>query len=1078
MNAHELTLDPRPIVVVVAIGLVLATAPEPTQGADPKAERPFQLVNIERVDAAAAGSIETGPDARPRTLVSADFDEDGIPDLVVGFDRGERGSLVLYPGNRHAIYPHGSAPSLTDAPFRRAGVTITTSTPADLLAAGDFDGDGRRDLVVGDRGIGVLELHAGRGDGSFAVPSTIELGGRLTALAAGEIHRRDGVPDLVVAVVDGAGPGLVILRDSRGALHAEPERLSLPAAATELLLGDLDNQPASDLAVVAGGRLWFLPGNERGDRTSLEVVPQAGTAVAVGDGGDGLVALSVTGELTLLRRAISGLKAGGGPSWSATLIGRVDIDAGPPADGGWTMTSCRMSVAPTPDLLLMEAATGRLSLMTTSLPADPPGQIEALPAPLGRRVSDLAPAADQRPADGSVTSAPKIFDRTLQVIDLGITAAAVLPMRLSPDAFDDLVLLTVNPGPPQVVKTVARATFTVDSTADDDDAAIGDGVCATAAGACTLRAAISEANVTTDLDDIEFAIPTATDPGCIAAAGICTIQPGVDGLPTVTRPVVLDATTQPGFAGTPLIELDGTLTGANVTGIAVWGGGTTVRGFAVNRFANNSDVLFWNLGNNIIEGNFLGTDPGGTANVGSLNSVHVSGISGTTVGGTAAEARNLISGNTGPALALNSGATGNFIEGNTFGLDVTGTVGLGNSGNDLLVMNASIGNTIGGTAAGAGNTIAANQASDFPSVGLAFGASANLIQGNRIGTDIAGAALGNLGISVTVVDAAGNTIGGAVAGAGNVIAFNGSGIDMRGDTSTGNTIVGNSIHDNDALGIDLCAVTDPVTNACLDADDVTPNDPGDPDTGANDLQNFPVLASVDWVTATVAGELDSIPLSSFTIDLYVNASCDPSGHGEGEVHVGSTPVATDVGGIAPFAMALPASPVSGSSLTATATDAGGSTSELSACLEIPPAADLRLGKRDFIDPVAPGDTVVYGLDLSNTGPDDASGVVVTDVLPADVVFVSATPPCVHASGTVTCDIGDLAPLAEVSLVIEVTALDPPGGELSNTATVSLAEQDPSPGNNSATETTGVDDSVVFADGFETGDTTRWSVQEP
>ena len=494
----------------------------------------------------------------------------------------------------------------------------------------------------------------------------------------------------------------------------------------------------------------------------------------------------------------------------------------------------------------------------------------------------------------------------------------------------------------------------------------------------------------------------------------------------------------------------------------------------INRFPNNSDILAWNLGNDFIEGNFLGTDPGGTVNIGSLNSLHISGITGTTVGGTAAEARNLISANTGPALALNTGAFDNFVQGNTFGLDVTGTVGLGNFGNDLLVMNASTGNTIGGTATGAANTIAANQAAENPSLGVAFDSSMNLIQGNRVGTDITGAELGNLGIALTIVDAADNTIGGVVVGAGNVIAYNGSGIDLRGDTSTGNSIVGNSIHSNDFLGIDLCDNEDAATGSCLDPTDVTPNDPGDPDTGANNLQNFPDLASVDRVAATVDGTLDSIPSSAFTIDLYVNTSCDPTGNGEGETHVGSAPVTTDAGGIGAFSMSLPVSPVSGTFLTATATDDGGSTSEFSACLEIPPAADLGLTMRDLADPVAPGDTLVYDLDLTNLGPDNATGVVITDVLPADSVFSNASASCAHASGTVTCTVGGLAALGTVSFFIEVIVGDPPGGELTNTANATATEQDPDPANNSATEMTWVDASLIFADGFETGTSAGWS----
>ena len=336
----------------------------------------------------------------------------------------------------------------------------------------------------------------------------------------------------------------------------------------------------------------------------------------------------------------------------------------------------------------------------------------------------------------------------------------------------------------------------------------------------------------------------------------------------------------------------------------------------------------------------------------------------------------------------------------------------------------------------------------------------------------------HLGIAVTIVDSAANTIGGAAPGAGNVIAFNGSGIDLRGDTSIGNTITGNSIHTNDALGIDLCADEDVATGSCLDPEDVTPNDPADPDTGTNNLQNFPDLLSIDRVTAGVNGTLDSIPLSTFTIDLYVNTNCDPTGNGEGETPVGSIPVMTDATGIGSFTMDLPTSPVAGTYLTATATDDGGSTSEFSACLEIPPAADLRIASHDSADVVAPGDTLVYSLILTNNGPDDASGVVITDILPADAVFSTASPSCAHVAGTVTCTVGVLSSGGSVSASIDVVVGTPPGGELINSATVAATEDDPDPTNNSATETTRVDASLIFADGLETGTTGAWSATVP
>ncbi len=1076
MKSNGLGLGLRLRLLTAATGIFILTVPAVSTGTQLNPRDPRNLVALEVVDGVTPGDTQfiAASDVRPLSLAAADFDEDGIADLVVGAELDGRGVLTVYPGSRHAIYPHSSASILTDAPFLGALASISTSASPGFLAAGDFTGDGHGDLITTGAGSDVLEIFRGLGDGRFEDPTTFELGGRLTALISGEIHRRDGTTDLVAAIDGAAGPALVILRGPGGALQGPVVRLRLPAPAEQLVLGNFDENPARDLAVIADSQMWILPGSMRGETTGLEAVPQAGSVHAAAETAGRLTVLRSTGDLAFMVRSPADLKAAGGPAWAMTTIARID-DVGINT-GDWRLSSCRLSTAQSPDLLIHDQKTGRLYLVMTALPVDPPNSIIALAAPVSRTVAELAVQSRKGSADGYSVKFSSPTDTS--VIDLGTIATAVMPMRLSPDALDDLVFLAISEATPRVLMSDSRATFTVNSTADEDDNTIGDGICATASGPCTLRAAMSEANFAADLDTIEFAIPAASDPGCDPVSGICTIQVGAAGLSTIIYPVVLDATTQPGFSGTPLVELDGTLTGANVTGFAVWGGGTTVRGFAINRFPNNSDILAWNLGTNIIEGNFLGTDPAGIANVGSSNSLHISGITGTTVGGTAAEARNLISGNSGPALALNNGAFDNFVEGNTFGLDESGMVGLGNSGNDLLVMNGSTGNTIGGTAAGAANTIVANDAADYPSLGVAYDSNSNLIQGNFIGTNFFGDELGNLGIAVTIVDAATNIIGGGGPGAGNVIAFNGSGIDLRGDISVGNSIIGNSIHSNGFLGIDLCADEDPATGSCLDLTDVTPNDPSDPDIGTNNLQNFPDLASVDRVASTVNGTLDSIPSSTFSIDLYVNTSCDPTGHGEGETYVGSTPITTDATGIGSFAASLPASPVAGAYLTATATDDGGSTSEFSACLEIPPAADLGLSKYGFVNAVAPGDTLVYLLELINYGPDHASGVVITDVLPADAVFSNASPSCVHAAGTVTCTVGDLAVLDSVSYSIDVTVGNPPGGELINNASASAAEADPDPGNNSAVETTQVDVSVIFADGFESGTTDAWSAVAP
>jgi hypothetical protein len=209
----------------------------------------------------------------------------------------------------------------------------------------------------------------------------------------------------------------------------------------------------------------------------------------------------------------------------------------------------------------------------------------------------------------------------------------------------------------------------------------------------------------------------------------------------------------------------------------------------------------------------------------------------------------------------------------------------------------------------------------------------NVIQGNFIGTDVTGAqALGNQGAGVVVNDDA-NTIGGTVAGAGNIIAFNDGGVLIGqrlfdGKAAVANAILGNAIFANTCKSISLGSP--PCT--------AIPNDGGDSDTGANNLQNFPVFTTVstDGGTTVVAGALNSTPNTAFRVEFFSNTVCDPSGFGAGEQFLGSTPVTTDGQGNASFQATFPAPLAVGQFLTATATDPNNNTSEFSQCLALSP----------------------------------------------------------------------------------------------------------------------------------------------
>ncbi len=122
----------------------------------------------------------------------------------------------------------------------------------------------------------------------------------------------------------------------------------------------------------------------------------------------------------------------------------------------------------------------------------------------------------------------------------------------------------------------------------------------------------------------------------------------------------------------------------------------------------------------------------------------------------------------------------------------------------------------------------------------------------------------------------------------------------------------------------------------------------------------------------------------------------------------------------------------------------------------PTSADLAIAKTDAVDPVVTGANIVYTLTVRNNGPASATAVTVNDTLPAGVTFVSATPSqgaACTGSTTVSCVLGALASGAQATVTVTVTTSAP--GVVVNTATVSGAEPDPAPGNNTATEPTTV-----------------------
>jgi parallel beta-helix repeat protein len=364
-------------------------------------------------------------------------------------------------------------------------------------------------------------------------------------------------------------------------------------------------------------------------------------------------------------------------------------------------------------------------------------------------------------------------------------------------------------------------------------------------------------------------------------------------------------------------------------------GGTTPAArnlFGGTGTGNHIDVSFAADNDSVIQGNLFCTDKTGATPIGnfiSRNGITLSGGAGggntsnMTVGGLTPAAGNVFA-CPDINLRINSMA-GLLVQGNKFGVDTSGTKGIASARGTGIYLEGNNGTVvIGGTAAGASNVFGSML------IGIAsFGGSDAVIQGNFIGTDSSATLdLGNAIEGISLSPGVNLTIGGTGAGEANTILYNRAGGIRVTCCSGGNTIRGNRISENlgnrsgaPSIGINLFGVDGP------DA-----NDPDDPDTGGNDLQNFPLITSSgpEGGGTRVIGTLDSTASSSFTLDFYAGTACRsrPRAQAQADQYLGSANVSTDGSGDAAFNVLLPTPTLPGQPITATATNGAGSTSEL------------------------------------------------------------------------------------------------------------------------------------------------------
>jgi hypothetical protein len=328
---------------------------------------------------------------------------------------------------------------------------------------------------------------------------------------------------------------------------------------------------------------------------------------------------------------------------------------------------------------------------------------------------------------------------------------------------------------------VSQDLYTVTTTADS--------------GPGSLRQAIDNANAASSGPiTISFQIWTS-DPNFTGS--VFVIQPSSE-LPALNNPsvgIIIDGRTQTAFTGDtnplgPEIVLDGTIAGS-ASGLVIQSSGNEVHGLDIREFSGDG-IDISSGSNNWIEGNFIGTDATGTTALGNgADGVSIVGAPGNQIGG--AGAGNVISGNTRVGIYINgSGATGNVVAGNFIGTDAAGTAALGNGSQGVTIDDAP-GNTVGGTDQAQRNVVSGNGQAGILIINS--GATGNVVQGNYVGTDLTGTvALGNTADGIAVLNAANNTIGGVVAGAGNLSSGNHQhGVILLVSGATGNVVQGNLV---------------------------------------------------------------------------------------------------------------------------------------------------------------------------------------------------------------------------------------------------------------------------------------------
>jgi predicted outer membrane repeat protein len=464
----------------------------------------------------ATAELRAGLPSNGRSIAVAlaDFDKDGVPDLITGYTVGAAGALTLQHGSAAATNPTGKdwvafTQGHTPLPFNAAATLIALPVHPDFLKAVDLNGDGAIDVIVAARGDTNAYVLFGDGHGGITAPRAIATGGSIQALTA--VRNLDASSLLVAGVCSAKNCSLRMFA-ADGSLKRD---LSLPGTLTAIETGRFNAGRLDDLIVLSEGNLYLVNGSATAPgRASLEKLPVTNAAsIAAGNfvydrrGFLQLAMLDTSGNVRVLAR--TGLDSTVPTPAEAIAKRRSDFQRGHPARTAfqpgspaglaWSSVETLTHVAPgsaTAPLLLR----GRLS---------------------GSGSDDLAILANGQFIQVTHTSTATARERRMSpTLTFDSTTQPILAAalgRISPDGRLG-VIAADGSFHPKISMPPTNRTFAVTTTVDG----INTGTTCTGGAVCSLRDAIGLANADSAGDGVTamdvITVPAGTYPFTTAFA--------------------------------------------------------------------------------------------------------------------------------------------------------------------------------------------------------------------------------------------------------------------------------------------------------------------------------------------------------------------------------------------------------------------------------------------------------------------------------------------------------------------------------------------------------------------------------